>query len=106
MSGDGFLITVAGSDKSSRLKPLSHLSPPRERPVQQRTSGQGAPWEASRMWGVGAKRSTRSSGEPGLEAVHVGVGEWEGGGSASMAGDAGSWSSAPPPAPPARRGRS
>lgn len=45
MSGDGFLITVAGSDKSSRLKPLNHLSPPRERPVQQRTSGQGAPWK-------------------------------------------------------------
>lgn len=104
MSGDGFLITVAGSDKSSRLKPLSHLSPPRERPVQQRTSGQGAPWKLPECgeW----EQSARSSGEPGREAVHVGVGDWEGGGSASTAGDAGSWSSAPPPAPPARRGRS
>lgn len=42
------------------------------------------------------------SGQPGREAVHVGVGGWEGGGSAPTAGDAGSWSSAPPPAPPAR----
>lgn len=52
--------------------------------------------------GRGAHCPQRRSGEPGREAVHVGVGDSEGGGSASTARDAGSWSSAPPPAPPAR----
>lgn len=48
----------------------------------------------------GAHVPQASSPEPGREAVHVGVGDSEGGGAARIARDAGSRDSAPPPAPP------
>lgn len=57
----------------------------------------GSFWNA----GKAEERMNRkqSPWSPGREAVHVGVGDLEGGDAAWRAGGAGSWSSAPPPAP-------
>lgn len=84
----------------SWLKPHSHLSPPGAPGSAEREGySQGVPGKLrERGESRGAHVQQASSLEPRREAAHVGVGDSEGGGAAGIAWDAGSRSSAPPPA--------